>query len=147
MIGFRPGLYWRVCWRFAAPAFLLFITAYGLLDYEPLQYEGYVYPGWANALGWAIAGSSVLCIPTVAIFKLLTTKGTFFEVNFAIYVLLLLLADMYKFRFLPNMKNKEDLKLRQLVSDKRGLYTSSSNACHRHWLNCFNQLVQLANIT
>ncbi|RVE42750.1 hypothetical protein evm_012574 [Chilo suppressalis] len=79
MIGFRPGLYWRVCWRFAAPAFLLFITAYGLLDYEPLQYEGYIYPWWANALGWAIAGSSVLCIPAVAIFKLLTTKGTFFE--------------------------------------------------------------------
>ncbi|CAB3235025.1 unnamed protein product [Arctia plantaginis] len=79
MIGFRPGLYWRVCWRFAAPAFLLFITVYGLLDYEPLQYEDYVYPGWANALGWAIAGSSVLCIPTVAIFKLLTTKGTFLE--------------------------------------------------------------------
>ncbi|KAM3963050.1 sodium-dependent dopamine transporter [Aphomia sociella] len=79
MIGFRPGLYWRVCWRFAAPLFLLFITAYGLLDYEPLQYEGYVYPGWANALGWAIAGSSVMCIPTVAIYKIITTKGTFIE--------------------------------------------------------------------
>ncbi|XP_059057125.1 sodium-dependent dopamine transporter [Achroia grisella] len=79
MIGFRPGLYWRVCWRFAAPLFLLFITAYGLLDYEPLQYEGYVYPGWANALGWTIAGSSVMCIPTVALYKIITTKGTFFE--------------------------------------------------------------------
>ncbi|XP_028179292.1 sodium-dependent dopamine transporter [Ostrinia furnacalis] len=79
MIGFRPGLYWRVCWRFVAPAFLLFITVYGLLDYEPLQYEGYIYPAWANALGWAIAGSSVMCIPTVAIYKLITTKGTFFE--------------------------------------------------------------------
>uniref|UniRef100_A0A2H1WLW5 SFRICE_003922 n=1 Tax=Spodoptera frugiperda TaxID=7108 RepID=A0A2H1WLW5_SPOFR len=79
MIGFRPGLYWRVCWRFAAPAFLLFITAYGLLDYEPLRYEDYVYPGWANALGWAIAGSSVMCIPTVAIYKLITAKGTFVE--------------------------------------------------------------------
>ncbi|XP_053625464.1 sodium-dependent dopamine transporter [Plodia interpunctella] len=79
MIGFRPGVYWRVCWRFAAPAFLLFIIAYGLLDYEPLQYESYVYPGWANALGWAIAGSSVMCIPTVAIYKILTTKGSFGE--------------------------------------------------------------------
>ncbi|NP_001037362.2 sodium-dependent dopamine transporter [Bombyx mori] len=79
MIGFRPGLYWRVCWRFAAPSFLLFITAYGLLDYEPLQYENYIYPGWANALGWAIAGSSVMCIPTVAIYKLITTKGSFLE--------------------------------------------------------------------
>lgn len=79
MIGFKPGLYWRVCWRFAAPSFLLFIIAYGLLDYEPLQYENYVYPGWANALGWAIAGSSVICIPTVAIYKLITAQGSFFE--------------------------------------------------------------------
>jgi hypothetical protein len=23
MIGFSPGLYWRVCWRFVAPAFLM----------------------------------------------------------------------------------------------------------------------------
>lgn len=80
MIGFRPGLYWRVCWRYVAPIFLLFIIVYGLLDYEPLQYEGYIYPMWANILGWAIAGSSVLCIPVVAIFKILTTKGSFTEV-------------------------------------------------------------------
>ncbi|CAG9114764.1 hypothetical protein JYU34_007647 [Plutella xylostella] len=79
MIGFRPGLYWRVCWRYVAPIFLLFIIVYGLLDYEPLQYEGYIYPMWANILGWAIAGSSVLCIPVVAIFKILTTKGSFTE--------------------------------------------------------------------
>ncbi|KAI5641663.1 sodium:neurotransmitter symporter family domain-containing protein [Phthorimaea operculella] len=79
MIGFRPGVYWRFCWRFAAPIFLLFITVYGLLDWEPLQYENYIYPLWANCLGWAIAGSSVMCIPVVAIFKILTTKGTFVE--------------------------------------------------------------------
>ncbi|KOB76428.1 Transporter [Operophtera brumata] len=64
MIGFRPGMYWRVCWRYIAPIFLLFIIVYGLLDYEPLQYESYVYPWWANAIGWGIAGSSVMCIPT-----------------------------------------------------------------------------------
>lgn len=92
MIGFRPGMYWRVCWRYIAPIFLLFIIVYGLLDYEPLQYEGYLYPWWANALGWGIAGSSVMCIPTVAIFKLLTTKGTFFEVGIVLsrYLLFLL---------------------------------------------------------
>ncbi|XP_025831068.1 sodium-dependent dopamine transporter [Agrilus planipennis] len=79
MIGFSPGLYWRFCWRFAAPLFLIFIIVYGLLDYEPLSYEGYVYPSWANALGWTIAGSSVAMIPTMALFKLLTTKGSFLE--------------------------------------------------------------------
>ncbi|KAL9922606.1 sodium-dependent dopamine transporter [Glossina fuscipes fuscipes] len=77
MIGFRPGKYWQVCWRFVAPIFLLFITVYGLIGYEPLSYEDYTYPGWANALGWCIAGSSVIMIPAIAIYKLITTPGTF----------------------------------------------------------------------
>ncbi|RZC40284.1 sodium-dependent dopamine transporter-like [Asbolus verrucosus] len=81
MIGFAPGYYWRFCWKFAAPLFLLFIIVYGLLGYEPLSYEDYVYPGWANVLGWLIAGSSVIMIPIVAIFKILTTPGSFIKVN------------------------------------------------------------------
>ncbi|XP_044259758.1 sodium-dependent dopamine transporter [Tribolium madens] len=79
MIGFAPGYYWRFCWKFAAPVFLLFIIVYGLLDYEPLSYENYVYPSWANILGWLIACSSVVMIPGVAIFKLLTTPGSFMK--------------------------------------------------------------------
>lgn len=82
MIGFRPGKYWQVCWRFVAPIFLLFITVYGLIGYEPLSYEDYTYPGWANALGWCIAGSSVIMIPAIAVYKLLTTPGTFKQVIF-----------------------------------------------------------------
>lgn len=77
MIGFTPGLYWRVCWRFLAPIFLLFIIVYGLVFYEPLSYEGYVYPDWANTLGWCIAGSSMMMIPAVAVFQLIVTPGSF----------------------------------------------------------------------
>lgn len=100
MMGHMPGVYWRFCWRFAAPLFLVvsslfenkiitkisvfnffyylfkFIIVYGLLGYEPLTYEGYVYPAWANVLGWIIAGSSVAMIPAVALFQYLRTPGT-----------------------------------------------------------------------
>lgn len=81
MIGFAPGLYWRFCWKFAAPVFLLFIIVYGLMGYEPLSYEDYVYPRWANVLGWTIAGSSIIMIPGVAICKLIMTPGSFMQVN------------------------------------------------------------------
>lgn len=81
MIGFAPGAYWRFCWRFAAPLFLIFIIVYGLLGYEPLTYEDYVFPVWANVLGWLIAGSSVITIPVVAIYKLLTTPGSISQVG------------------------------------------------------------------
>ncbi|KAE8737443.1 hypothetical protein FOCC_FOCC017093 [Frankliniella occidentalis] len=64
-----PGTFWQ------------FIIVYGLVGYEPLTYENYIYPGWANVLGWLIAGSSVACIPGVAAFKILTTPGTFWQVR------------------------------------------------------------------
>jgi len=28
MIGFRPGIYWRICWKFIAPCFLLVISLF-----------------------------------------------------------------------------------------------------------------------
>ncbi|GFQ89875.1 sodium-dependent dopamine transporter [Trichonephila clavata] len=53
------------------------IIVYGLISYEPLSYEAYEYPPWANVFGMAMAASSVLCIPVVAIYKLITTPGTY----------------------------------------------------------------------
>jgi len=53
---------------------------YGLLGYEPLTYEGYVYPAWANVLGWIIAGSSVAMIPAVALYQYFNTSGTHLQV-------------------------------------------------------------------
>lgn len=57
-----------------------FIIVYGLLGYEPLTYEGYVYPAWANVLGWIIAGSSVAMIPAVALYQYFNTPGTHLQV-------------------------------------------------------------------
>ena len=79
MIGFSPGIYWRVCWKFVAPIFLMFIIVYGLMGYQPLTYEDYVYPVWANVIGWLIATSSVAMIPGVAIYKIIVTPGTFMQ--------------------------------------------------------------------
>lgn len=81
MIGFSPGIYWRVCWKFVAPIFLMFIIVYGLMGYEPLTYEDYVYPVWANILGWLIATSSIAMIPGIAIYKIIITPGNFIQVS------------------------------------------------------------------
>ncbi|KAG1672550.1 Sodium-dependent dopamine transporter [Nymphon striatum] len=77
MLGFEVGLYWKVCWVAVAPAFLMFIIVCGLYAHRPLEYRGHSYPAWATALGWMISGSSVLCIPAVAIIKIIRTPGTF----------------------------------------------------------------------
>ncbi|XP_020296597.1 sodium-dependent dopamine transporter, partial [Pseudomyrmex gracilis] len=54
-----------------------FIIVYGLMGYEPLSYEDYVYPVWANILGWLIACSSIVMIPGMAIYKISVTPGCF----------------------------------------------------------------------
>jgi solute carrier family 6 dopamine transporter-like protein 3 len=51
------------------------------MGYEPLTYETYVYPVWANVLGWVIAGSSIAMIPGMAIYKLASTPGTLVQVR------------------------------------------------------------------
>ncbi|CAB3364110.1 Hypothetical predicted protein [Cloeon dipterum] len=79
MLGFRPGLYWRVCWKFISPSFLIGIILFGLLYHEPLKYMDYSYPTWAEWLGWGIATSSILMIPIVAVFQIAKSPGTLKE--------------------------------------------------------------------
>ncbi|XP_055327763.1 sodium-dependent dopamine transporter-like isoform X2 [Paramacrobiotus metropolitanus] len=75
MLGFTPGLFWRICWRWVSPLAVLFIILYGIYNYEPLVVNDYKYPTWANALGWCIAAVSMLCMPVVAIIKFIRTPG------------------------------------------------------------------------
>uniref|UniRef100_A0A671W6C6 Transporter n=1 Tax=Sparus aurata TaxID=8175 RepID=A0A671W6C6_SPAAU len=74
MMGFRPGLYWRLCWKFVSPLFLT-------LTSSSLKYDEYVFPYWANFVGWGIAMSSMLFVPVYAIYKFLSLPGTFKEVS------------------------------------------------------------------
>lgn len=77
MLHFEVGCWWKFCWFLVAPIFIMMIIVSGLVSYEPLTYEDYKYPPWANVFGMMLAASSVLCIPVVAIWKILSTSGTF----------------------------------------------------------------------
>ncbi|KAM5138043.1 sodium-dependent noradrenaline transporter [Mantella aurantiaca] len=77
MLGFKPGLYWRLCWKFVSPAFLLFVVITSIVTYLPISYDDYKFPPWANRTGWAIALSSMLLVPIYFIYKFFTVPGTF----------------------------------------------------------------------
>uniref|UniRef100_UPI00398F8496 sodium-dependent noradrenaline transporter n=1 Tax=Pristiophorus japonicus TaxID=55135 RepID=UPI00398F8496 len=79
MTGFKPGLYWRLCWKFVSPAFLLFVVIVSIVKFKPLTYDDYVFPNWANLVGWGVAVSSMSLVPIYAIYKLLTVRGTLKE--------------------------------------------------------------------
>ncbi|XP_077973165.1 sodium- and chloride-dependent betaine transporter-like isoform X1 [Styela clava] len=82
MIGFNvPRLWMKITWKYIGPFASLVLMINSLALYEPLKYDqNYVYPVWANALGWMTALNSILCVPILAIFVLWKAKGnTFLE--------------------------------------------------------------------
>lgn len=54
---------------------------FGLFYHQPLQYNDYFYPSWAEWVGWALTLSSILMIPLVAIIQIIKIKGTCREVG------------------------------------------------------------------
>ncbi|NXA34699.1 SC6A2 protein, partial [Eudromia elegans] len=79
MMGFKPGLYWRLCWKFVSPAFLLFVVIVSIINFKPLTYDDYTFPLWANRIGWGIALSSMIFVPACIIYKFMNARGTFKE--------------------------------------------------------------------
>ncbi|XP_071175992.1 sodium-dependent noradrenaline transporter-like [Mytilus edulis] len=79
MTGHRPGLYWRLCWKFISPTFLMIIVISSFLHFQPLIYKGslgtYTYPNYANMIGWTISGLSMSFVPIFAIYKIIKTPG------------------------------------------------------------------------
>ncbi|XP_048746684.2 sodium-dependent dopamine transporter-like isoform X2 [Ostrea edulis] len=76
MLGHPAGIYWKVCWKFIAPLFILWIMIFGLVQYTPHRYDNYEYPWEANFIGWCVALSSVLCIPLFAIIAFIRARGS-----------------------------------------------------------------------
>uniref|UniRef100_A0A7M4FH58 Solute carrier family 6 member 9 n=1 Tax=Crocodylus porosus TaxID=8502 RepID=A0A7M4FH58_CROPO len=76
MLGFPPPLFFQICWRFFSPAIIFFILVFTVIQYRPITYNDYVYPGWAVAIGFLMALSSVLCIPAYALYRVCRADGS-----------------------------------------------------------------------
>jgi len=84
MLGHKPGLYWRICWKFVSPSFLAFIIILTMTDvseFEIEKYDGakYVYPAWAQWTGRILSACTIACIPigaVVAVVRARKTEGT-----------------------------------------------------------------------
>ncbi|GCB72645.1 hypothetical protein scyTo_0006400 [Scyliorhinus torazame] len=79
MTGERPGLYWRLCWKIVSPCFLLFVVVVSISTFKPPEYDNYVFPDWANVIGWCIAISSMAMVPIYAVYKCISLRGSLRE--------------------------------------------------------------------
>ncbi|XP_022645963.1 sodium- and chloride-dependent GABA transporter 1-like isoform X1 [Varroa destructor] len=77
MIGYRPCIWWKICWVALTPAVCLGVFIFSLVQYRPLRYIDYEYPWWGQVLGWILALSSMLCIPGYAAYLFCVTPGDF----------------------------------------------------------------------
>ncbi|XP_046448540.1 sodium- and chloride-dependent GABA transporter 1-like [Daphnia pulex] len=81
MLGQKPSRFLYICWVFLAPAVMLGIFVFSIVQYTPVTYGlGYQYPTWAEALGICISLSSMLWIPLYAAYYIYITPGTLREV-------------------------------------------------------------------
>ncbi|XP_076452315.1 sodium-dependent serotonin transporter-like [Babylonia areolata] len=77
MLGAPPGAYWRVCWTYISPVFMLALFVLSVSNTPPPQYGNYTYPYWALTVGWLIVCSSLICIPLYIIVCFCSASGSF----------------------------------------------------------------------
>ncbi|XP_043944399.1 sodium- and chloride-dependent GABA transporter 2-like [Protopterus annectens] len=76
MIGYRPLPIIKYCWLFFTPAVCTGTFLFSVIKYAPLRYnKTYVYPWWAEVIGWIIALSSIMCVPAWIVYKVYTGNG------------------------------------------------------------------------
>lgn len=58
-----------------------FVVVVSIINFKPLTYDDYVYPPWANWVGWGIALSSMILVPAYVIYKFFSIRGSLWEVS------------------------------------------------------------------
>ncbi|KAJ2950676.1 hypothetical protein O0L34_g8935 [Tuta absoluta] len=70
MIGKQSKLwvfFWSSMWRVITPSALVFILVFNWIEYKPASYGHYLYPMWADAVGWTLGMLPVLVVVLMAI--------------------------------------------------------------------------------
>lgn len=58
-----------------------YVVVVSIVTFRPPHYGAYIFPDWANALGWIIATSSMAMVPIYATYKFCSLPGSFREVS------------------------------------------------------------------
>ncbi|KAJ1349810.1 hypothetical protein KIN20_005463 [Parelaphostrongylus tenuis] len=77
MLGFYPGIYWRICWMMC-PVFIsvIFVMTVWQASLLPMHILDYTFPKWSVGLGWFLRMLSITSVPLFAIYMLSFAKGT-----------------------------------------------------------------------
>ncbi|XP_061596093.1 sodium- and chloride-dependent GABA transporter ine [Cololabis saira] len=76
MTGKGANIFFKFCWLIVAPVLITVILIFSIIQFKPARYEDYVFPPWAQGVGWVIALASIIWIPLGAIHTLLVLPGS-----------------------------------------------------------------------
>uniref|UniRef100_A0A3P9NLA7 Transporter n=1 Tax=Poecilia reticulata TaxID=8081 RepID=A0A3P9NLA7_POERE len=80
MTGQKPNIFFRLCWLVVDPVILIF----SIIQFRPARYGDYVFPPWAQGVGWVIALASIIWIPLGAIHTLWVLPGSLTKVSYTL---------------------------------------------------------------
>ncbi|XP_029647898.2 sodium- and chloride-dependent glycine transporter 1-like [Octopus sinensis] len=69
MLGKKPSVYWRICWCFVTPFILFVVIVSKAIQYKVVTLHSYVYPRWAQTIGWLIVIIPLVIIPVYFVVK------------------------------------------------------------------------------
>ncbi|WAR02315.1 SC6A9-like protein [Mya arenaria] len=55
MLGYKPGIYWRICWKFLTPFIIVLTILMNMVFYKEPDLDGVLYPTSAKVVSWLIA--------------------------------------------------------------------------------------------
>ncbi|XP_018497703.1 sodium-dependent serotonin transporter [Galendromus occidentalis] len=76
MLGSTPGIYWRLCWTYISPVFLLTVLIFAFERTRTTDLDPSKYPWWSVRVGVATALSSICLVPLYMIYMFCKSPGT-----------------------------------------------------------------------
>ncbi|XP_077996417.1 sodium- and chloride-dependent GABA transporter ine-like [Glandiceps talaboti] len=75
MLGESPNIFFRVCWWVITPLLCTLIFLSYCASYDVVAYDDYVYPDWAEVLGWIVASLAIVWIPIGMVHAVCVAEG------------------------------------------------------------------------